>query len=159
LNNGLGLSPAMGWSSWNALGASAAFNETTLRQIATIQAAQYLPAGYKYFAIDDGWAYERLPNCTITVDPVRFPSGMPALVSFVQSLGLLFGIYTDRGNRTCLGRPGSYGFEACDAAQYAAWGVSYVKNDDCNSPVTGLPSGPTSEDLNARMRDAINATG
>jgi len=44
---------------------------------------------------------------------------------------LKFGLYTSRGNATCLGLPGSLGFEALDAQTYADWGVDYLKVDSC----------------------------
>ena len=44
-----------------------------------------------------------------------------------------FGIYTDRGNTTCAGRPGSGGYEVLDAQTYASWGVDFVKEDSCNA--------------------------
>jgi hypothetical protein len=47
--------------------------------------------------------------------------------------GLKFGIYTDRGNQTCQGRPGSGGHEQIDADTFASWGVDYVKEDSCNA--------------------------
>jgi hypothetical protein len=37
--------------------------------------------------------------------------------------GLLFGVYTARGPRTCCGKAGSYGHEEIDARTYASWGV------------------------------------
>ncbi len=72
--------------------------------------------GYNLVAIDDGWAAPR-DNATgvITADPALFPSGMPALAAHVRGLNLTFGIYTDRGSLTCLGRPGSLDHEALDA--------------------------------------------
>ena len=33
------------------------------------------------------------------------------------------GVYTDRGEHTCVGRPGSQGYEKLDAKTYAEWGV------------------------------------
>jgi alpha-galactosidase len=71
----------------------------------------------------------------------------------VHGKGLAFGIYTDAGTATCQGRPGSKGFEVADAAQYAAWGVDYIKEDWCNS-----------DGLSARvqypiMRDALARSG
>jgi alpha-galactosidase len=44
----------------------------------------------------------------------------------VHSLGLKFGLYSDAGNETCAGRPGSYGYEKLDAQTYADWGVDYL---------------------------------
>jgi hypothetical protein len=43
-------------------------------------------------------------------------------------------MYTAIGNKTCAGRPGSAGFEAVDAATYAAWGVTWLKLDNCDYP-------------------------
>jgi hypothetical protein len=62
---------------------------------------------------------------------------------------------TDRGTATCVGRPGSQGYESIDAKTYAEWGVDLVKEDSCSAPT----------DHNASfaqyglMRDALNATG
>ena len=49
---------------------------------------------------------------------------MKKVADYVHSKGLLFGIYTDRGEKTCVGRPGSFGYEKLDAETYASWGVS-----------------------------------
>jgi len=87
-------------------------------------------------------------------DPKLFPDGMKAVVDYVHSKGLLFGIYTARGSLTCLGRPGSDGHEAQDAALWASWGVDYLKEDSCG----GTTHGSMWEQY-ARMRDALNATG
>lgn len=40
---------------------------------------------------------------------------MLKLTEYVHSKGLLFGLYSDAGTKTCQGRPGSYGFEEIDA--------------------------------------------
>ena len=93
-----------------------------------------LDAGYTLFALDDGWAGPRLPNGTITAAKAGFPSGSLApLSAYVKSLGLSFGVYTDRGTSTCAGRPGSKGYEALDVATYVSWGIAYVKVDSCTS--------------------------
>jgi hypothetical protein len=52
---------------------------------------------------------------------------MEALADYVHSKGLLFGLYSDAGFKTCAGRPGSLHFEAIDAMTYAEWGVDYLK--------------------------------
>ena len=54
--------------------------------------------------------------------PAAFPQGMKAVADYVHSKGLL-GVYTDRGEHTCVGRPGSQGYEKLDAKTYAEWGV------------------------------------
>jgi hypothetical protein len=63
----------------------------------------------------------------IQADPTIFPSGIDALADYVHGLGLKFGLYSDAGFHTCWGRPGSLGYEAKDAEQYALWKVDYLK--------------------------------
>ncbi len=87
--------------------------------------------GYVYVNMDDCWAQGRYENGTIYPDPTAFPSGIKAVADYVHSLGLKFGIYTDRGNFTCALRPGSFGYEQIDANTYAEWGVDYLKEDSC----------------------------
>jgi len=77
---------------------------------------------------------------------------MAALASYVHSKGLLFGLYSDAGNKTCAGRPGSLGYETIDANTYAAWKVDYLKYDNCNANTPPEVRYPV-------MRDALNATG
>ena len=85
--------------------------------------------------------------------PQRFPHGIKALADYIHSLGLKFGIYSDAGSKTCAGRPASRGHEYQDAAQYAAWGVDYLKYDWCNT---------TTQDARASyavIRKALDASG
>ena len=63
----------------------------------------------------------------IVADPLKFPSGIKALVDYVHSKGLKFGIYSDAGLLTCQKRPGGAGYEDKDAQRYAEWGVDYLK--------------------------------
>ena len=66
---------------------------------------------------------------------------MKAVADYVHSKGLKFGIYTDRGDTTCAGRPASLGHEVLDAQTFADWGVDYLKEDSCNATqVTALTS-------------------
>ena len=78
-----------------------------------------------------------------------------ALRADVHSKGLKFGIYTDRGTATCVGRPGSEGFETIDANTYAGWGVDYVKEDSCSASGNHT----VAFEQYGKMRDALNATG
>jgi len=66
-----------------------------------------------------------------------------------------FGIYTDRGTKTCAGRPGSLGYEAIDAQTYASWGVDYLKEDSCFAS----QDHDTAFKEYGLMRDALNNTG
>jgi alpha-galactosidase len=60
---------------------------------------------------------------------------------------------SDRGYKTCCGRPGSLGYETKDANTYAAWGVDYLKLDSCY--LNGTPAAVEY----GIMRDALNASG
>ncbi|NXT86210.1 AGAL galactosidase, partial [Zapornia atra] len=51
----------------------------------------------------------------------------------VHSKGLKLGIYSDVGNKTCAGFPGSYNHYDLDAQTFASWGVDLLKFDGCNS--------------------------
>ena len=55
----------------------------------------------------------------IIEDQANFPSGMKALGEYIHSKGLLYGLYSDAGQKTCQGRPGGYGYEDIDAKTYA----------------------------------------
>jgi len=68
----------------------------------------------------------------IAPDSSKFPNGMKALADYVHGKGLKLGLYSDRGTKTCSGRPGSYSYEAKDAQAYASWGVDYLKYDNCS---------------------------
>ena len=46
---------------------------------------------------------------------------MASLAEYVHDKGLLFGLYSDAGTKTCQGRPGSYSYEEIDARTYAKW--------------------------------------
>jgi len=152
LNNGLGLTPQMGWNSWNHFGCD--ISDSLIRETAAaIVSTGLAQSGYEYVNMDDCWQLGRYPNGTVYPDPQRFPNGIKPLVQFVHSLGLKFGLYSDAGNFTCQHRPGSLSYEKIDALTYASWGVDYLKYDNCYSgnipPQTRYPV----------MRDALNATG
>ena len=121
LDNGLGRTPPMGWNSWNKFNCN--INETLIRQTADLLVSTGLAdLGYRYLNLDDCWQIDR--NATtgeIIEDRAKFPSGMAALGEYIHSKGLLFGLYSDAGYKTCEGRPGSLGYEKIDAQTYAKW--------------------------------------
>ena len=152
LDNGMGKVPQMGWNSWNHFGCD--INDNIIRQTADAFGTYGLDKfGYRYVNIDDCWASSRDSNGNVQADPNTFPKGIADLASYVHSKGLLFGMYSDAGNKTCAGRPGSLGYETNDAQTYAGWGVDYLKYDNCNNdgidPKVRYPV----------MRDALNKTG
>jgi len=46
---------------------------------------------------------------------------MAALGEYIHTKGLLYGLYSDAGFKTCAGFPGSLNFEQIDANTYAKW--------------------------------------
>jgi alpha-galactosidase len=152
LENGLALTPPMGWNSWNRFACNV--NEDVVKAAADAMVNSGMKdAGYEYIVIDDCWQVSRDAAGNIVVDSKSFPHGIKALADYVHSKGLKFGIYSDAGTKTCAGRPGGRGHEYQDALQYAAWGVDYLKYDWCN---TGTQNAPASY---ATMRDALQAAG
>ncbi|CAF1427835.1 unnamed protein product, partial [Rotaria sordida] len=152
INNGLGRTPQMGWNSWNHFGCN--INEKLIQQTADVIVATGLAAaGYEYVNMDDCWQVSRDSQGTIQADPKAFPSGISALVDYVHSRKLKFGLYSDAGFKTCGGRPGSLHYETIDANTYASWGVDYLKYDNCNT------DGTIPEVRYPVMRDALNASG
>ena len=151
LDNGLGLTPQMGWNTWNKFHCE--INQTLIKKsIDEFIKSGLVEAGYKYINLDDCWQYARDENNAILPDNETFPDGIKPLVNYAHERGLLFGLYSDAGNKTCAGRPGSLGYEEIDAKTYAEWGVDYLKYDNCYN--NGIPS----LDRYPKMRDCLNKT-
>ena len=151
-NNGLALTPPMGWNSWNRFHCE--IDEVKVRAMADAMVSSGMKAaGYEYVIIEDCWQVGRDENGTIVPDPKRFSSGMKALGDYIHAKGLKFGLYSDAGIATCEGRPGSRGYEYQDARTYAKWGVDYLKYDWCHA---------TDQDLKSSyllMSDALQKSG
>lgn len=122
--------PPVGLNTWNAYHDN--IDEVLIERVADAFVSLGLrDLGYSYVNIDDGWMVSRMPNGTIVEDPVKFPSGMFALSAAVHSRGLRFGLYTAQTQFTCQNRPASYTYEAVDVARYCAFGLDYIKVDNC----------------------------
>ena len=150
---GLAPTPPMGWNSWNKFGCR--IDEQLIRETADAMVSSGMKAaGYRYVNIDDCWeAPQRDANGNLTTDPQRFPGGMKALADYVHSKGLKIGIYSSAGTGTCQRRPASLDHEVADARTFAAWGIDYLKYDNCNNQ-----NRPAIERYKA-MGDALAATG
>ncbi|KAM4112789.1 hypothetical protein ACJW30_05G167300 [Castanea mollissima] len=132
LANELGLTPPMGWNSWNHFACH--IQEELIRETADAMVSTGLAAlGYKYINLDDCWAQlNRDSKGNLVAKASTFPSGIKALADYVHSKGLKLGIYSDAGNETCSRQmPGSLGHEEQDANTFASWGVDYLKYDNC----------------------------
>jgi alpha-galactosidase len=159
--------PALGWSSWVALGPGADSSQAgapifDFCDEASVKASAdaflkvgLYDAGYRHFHLDDCWAdKERNASGFLQAERDHFPNGMKPVVDYVHSLGLTFGLYTCAGTYTCVGgRPGSKDHWEQDANVFAEWGVDWVKMDWCNT------KGMTPETTYPKMSEAMNKTG
>ena len=102
LDNGVGLTPMMGWMAWIRFRCNIAcdadpencISEHLVKSMADAMVeGGYRDAGYEYVSIDDCWqAHERAADGTIQPNATRFPSGMKALGDYIHSKGLKFGM-------------------------------------------------------------------
>lgn len=146
LNNGLALTPPMGWLSWErfrCITDCTTYPDSCIsEQLYMSQADQLVQLGlaklgYTFVNIDDCWSeMQRDANGTLVADKKRFPRGMKFLADYMHARGLKLGIYTDIGTNTCGGYPGSANFFSQDAATFASWGIDSVKVDGCYADTT-----------------------
>eukprot|EP00117_Sycon_ciliatum_P037161 scpid81713/ scgid3968/ Alpha-galactosidase; Alpha-D-galactoside galactohydrolase; Melibiase len=156
LDNGLALTPPLGWSSWLALGERDYCDEKTLRDSTDALIETGLAAaGYNTVMISDCWgAAGRSTAGKLLANTTRFPSGsLAGVIDYIHSKGLRAGVYQDIGTYTCVGRrSGMYGHYTSDAQQLALeWKIDWIKIDNCNDPKK-----PT--DLYPQVAKAFNDT-
>ena len=159
-DNGAPLSalPPMGWNTWctdDFCGLLDLCFESEIHEVADAMVASgMVAAGYRLIELDDCWAStSRGADGNLVADPARFPSGIAALASYVEARGMVLGLYTSAGAKTCkYGRPGSEGFYDVDARWFAREGVRFVKADNCG--VTG-----SSREVFSNLSFWLNATG
>ncbi|MBS7233122.1 glycoside hydrolase family 27 protein [Flavobacterium psychroterrae] len=150
---GLAMTPPMGWNSWNTFGTG--IDEKLVKETADIMVSSGMAAaGYNYIVLDDGWmTRERDANGDLIPDPVKFPNGMKAVIDYVHSKGLKFGLYNCAGTQTCAGYPGTRGYEYQDARFYAKLGIDFLKYDWCNT------QGITAKEAYTTMSNALKTAG
>jgi len=151
----IGLTPALGWNSWNAFGLSV--NDQKVRVAAKTMIDKLSAHGWNFVNIDDGWEAEKRAESGEIVTNSKFPD-MKGTADFVHSLGLKMGIYSSPGPRTCGGYLGSWQHEDQDAKTYGDWGIDYLKYDWCSySEVTA--KNPNLDDMKKpyqAMRASLN---
>jgi hypothetical protein len=130
-------------------------NETIVETAAAGLASGGLSAaGYEYIVLDD-WYAGRDGSGKIIANKDTFPSGMPAVSASVHNHGLLFGVYSAAGQRTCANYSASLFREVDDANTFANdWKIDYLKYDACR-----YNSGIISRARYLTMSRALNATG
>ena len=155
LDDGLALTPPMGFNDWNSFGCDV--DENLIVQTADLIASNGMKeAGYDFVNVDDCWAAPDRDALTgrLQAHPTKFPHGIRWLADYVHGKGLKFGIYTSAGTQTCARTmPGGLDHEDIDAQTFADWGVDYLKYDNCNNQ-----NRPALERY-PRMRDALAKTG
>lgn len=131
-NNGVALTPPMGWSSWNTFRNT--IDENLIKDIAdAMKKTGLLEAGYNYVNLDDCWQSSmRTDDGKLQGDLTRFPRGMKPLIEEINDMGFKVGLYTSNGTLTCEDLPASLYNEAIDADTLAEWGVEYFKYDFCH---------------------------
>ncbi len=160
-DNGIALTPPMGWSSWNTFRRN--ISEKLILEIAYAMANSGLKeAGYQYVNLDDCWqSSARDENGRFVADYATFPRGIRPLVDEINEMGLKVGIYSSNGTHTCEDLPASLGFESIDADTFAEWGIEYFKYDFCHNKPTSTAA-PNIEkmvvsDINGNDLLAFNA--
>jgi alpha-galactosidase len=156
-DSGLAPTPYMGWNTYYGLGAP---TEKEVRAVAdTLVSSGLRDSGYDIVWLDGGWQADnpRDAQGRLVANPDRFPSGIPALVSYLHKRGLRAGIYTDAGTydggRSCgLGSRGHY---AEDARQFADWKIDAIKVDFLCGIGAGLDPGPAFKEFS----DAVAKSG
>jgi len=99
-DNGVALTPPMGWSSWNLFRNK--INENLIYETAkAIKESGLADCGYKFVNIDDCWQSSlRDESGRLQGDFGSFPSGIKNLAERVNALGLKLGIYSSNGTLT-----------------------------------------------------------
>ncbi|XP_075395658.1 alpha-galactosidase A isoform X1 [Tenrec ecaudatus] len=101
LDNGLSLTPTMGWLHWERFLCNvdceaepdSCVSEQLFMQMADLMVSDgWKDAGYQYLCIDDCWmAHTRDVKGNLQADPQRFPGGIRRLANYVHSKGLKLG--------------------------------------------------------------------
>ena len=164
----IALTPPMGWSSWNAFGETITQEkiQNTARAMVKSGLSQH---GFTYVNMDDGWQGKREGKYMALQGNEKFPN-MGALVDTIHKLGLKAGIYstpwetsyakfaggsaeTASGEWKKIGNKfGAISFAKNDAAQWAAWGIDYLKYD---WPIDVAHTEEMSKALHSNKRDIV----
>lgn len=157
-DSGLAPTPYMGWNTYYGLGAP---TEDQVRKVADHLVGSGLrDSGYDIVWLDGGWQADAPRDAAtgrLVANPSRFPSGIPALVTYLHQRGLKAGIYTDAGTydggKSCgLGSRGHY---EQDARQFAGWKIDAIKVDFLCGIGEKLDPGPAFKEFS----DAVAKSG
>lgn len=134
-NNGVAMTPPMGWSSWNTF-RNHIDQDLIYETAKAMKNSGLADAGYKYINLDDCWqSSQRDKNGMLQGDMRTFSRGIPSLIKDINDLGLKVGLYSSNGSLTCEDMPASLGNEVLDAKTIASWGCEFFKYDFCHSQI------------------------
>lgn len=153
-DNGLVLTPPMGWYPWNEFGQEPQ-NEKLIEEIVDALVSNGMKeAGYAFVGPDEGITFSRGANGKLTPNLERYPSGLRGLGDYIHKQGLKYALYTDAGTRTCSkAMPGTKDHEFEDMAVFAQWRADYVKVDWCNTEGQDVAKAYT------KLGEALRASG
>jgi alpha-galactosidase len=167
--DGLALTPPMGWYPWNEFGQEPQDEKLIKETVDALISSGMKDAGYAYVGPDEGICFFRGADGKLTTNLQRYPSGLRALGDYIHQRGLKYALYTDAGVRTCSkAMPGTEDHEFDDMAAFAAWRTDYLKVDWCWSgalahhslPVRGVAHDEADVTAAyAKLRDAQLAAG
>ncbi|MDQ2859365.1 MAG: ricin-type beta-trefoil lectin domain protein [Pseudomonadota bacterium] len=162
-NRPIATTPPMGFNNWARFqclpqaplngrdAATYGFQDFMLDQGAALVATGLAQAGYRMVVVDDCWM-ERggdgqlhgIGHWGSYKHPSRQPGFGPDLTGYMAALhrmGLEGGLYNTSGKSTCqLVAAGEEGHQDEDAARFAAWGVDFLKLDNCGASDAELPA-------------------
>lgn len=137
----IGLTPALGWNSWNCFASAVTAGRVKSAADAMVRSG-LIQHGWTYINIDDYWEVHRNAKDPTLQGPQRDAAGhilpnprfpdMKGLADYVHNLGLKIGLYSSPGPWTCGGCVGSWQHEQLDAQSYAQWNFDYLKYDWCS---------------------------
>jgi alpha-galactosidase len=170
----IALTPPMGWNSWNCWAQNVSDKNVRASARAMVDSG-LINHGWTYINIDDTWEGTRGGQFNGIQSNKKFPD-MKSLCDYIHSLGLKSGIYSTPWITTYGGfiggssdnedgswekiegyenyskknhRIGKFTFDTNEAAQWAAWGIDYLKYD----------WNPNDEISTKRMTEALRASG
>ena len=137
----IGLTPALGWNSWNCFASAVTADKVKAAADAMVSSG-LINHGWTYINIDDFWEVNRDTQDPTLQGPQRDATGhiipnprfpdMKGLADYVHAKGLRIGLYSSPGPWTCGGCVASWQHEVQDAQSYAQWNFDYLKYDWCS---------------------------
>src|SRR4030043_1751034 len=130
LEDGLALTPPMGWYPWNIFGEEPQ-NEKLIKEIVDALVSSGLKeAGYSYVGPDEGICFYLRADGQLTPTLERYPGGLRGRGDTIHKRGLKYALYTDAGTRSCsTAMPGTKDHEHEDRRQCAEGRGDYRKSD------------------------------